>query len=327
MSSTNFSSNLSFYNNDNPATANKSVVIDRDNGTVTYTNTTTSRTLDIGASGFLANGSVDIDPLNLSAIVDNITPTKLVVENTIFLVDDNTNPNHTISIQAGIPGVGSIFGLNYESTTNDDFVIQSSSSGSLKYTQTGSGATTKQLIFDPTEVKLTDTSNPNNTNTLMNTQSVINEFSSGNNQTFTENTGSRAFQLLFTDPNNNITDTETWEVNNSIDLDYLDQTVGASVHKKATLNKTSLNLFSFDEATTRQNTISIDATPTVIGQPQIELVDNTLPSSLRIRPQQIIFNEALFPTGDSAQYGYGGLNIESATIGMDILGGYVKKHK
>jgi hypothetical protein len=99
-----------------------------------------------------------INPLNLIAVAPHFGTTTLSINQTIFLENDDTAPTRTIGISSGDPAtIGEYFGLNYNSTTNDDFVISSTSSGSIKYIQEGIGATTKQLVIDPTEIVLQDT--------------------------------------------------------------------------------------------------------------------------------------------------------------------------
>lgn len=148
--------------------SNGANIVQANSDGVLISNTATSRSLGLGAGGFLVDGTTTIDPLNLTAVSNNIVPTSLNIVDNISITDNSVD--NSISIQAGQNGgVGTFFGLDYESTTNQDFTIQSSSSGSIKYIQTGAGATTKQLILDPTEVILQDTGN-NNTNTMTNTQ-------------------------------------------------------------------------------------------------------------------------------------------------------------
>jgi hypothetical protein len=138
-------------------------------------NLTSGRKLEIGAGGFLCDG-IPIDPLNLTAIAPNPTPTELVINNTLIVQDDDTAPNNIINIQAGINGgVGTFFGIDYESTTNQDFTIQSSSSGSLVYKQVGAGATTKQLFLNPTEIVAQDTNEPTYFTNITNTEIQISE--------------------------------------------------------------------------------------------------------------------------------------------------------
>ena len=84
----------------------------------------------------------------------------LAVNSKLYLENANppTAPTKTITIDA------SNLLIDYESDTNQDLILQSSSSGSLKYIQTGAGATTQQLVLNPTQVILQDTSSTKNMN-------------------------------------------------------------------------------------------------------------------------------------------------------------------
>lgn len=148
--------------------SNQAKIVQADSDGILITNTATSRSLGLGAGGFLVDGTTTIDPLNLTAVSNNIVPTSLNIVDNISITDNSVD--NSISIQAGQNGgVGTFFGLDYESTTNQDFTIQSSSSGGILYKQYGTGATTKQLRLDPTEIIMANTAN-NNTNTITETQ-------------------------------------------------------------------------------------------------------------------------------------------------------------
>jgi hypothetical protein len=127
------------------------------------TNTTTSRTLGIGAGGFLADGLVNIDPLNLSAITANPTPTELVINNNLIVQDDDTAPDNIVSIQSGVIGVGTNFGIDYESSTNQDFTIQTTNSntGGVVFKQYGIGSTTTQSKIKQGVITCNNTANTN----------------------------------------------------------------------------------------------------------------------------------------------------------------------
>jgi hypothetical protein len=126
-------------------------------------NTTTGRTLAIGAGGFLADGTITIDPLNLSAITDNPTPQQLVINNDLIVQDDDTAPDNIINIQAGVIGVGTNFGIDYESSTNQDFTIQTinSNTGGVVFKQYGLGATTTQSKIKQGIITCSNTANTN----------------------------------------------------------------------------------------------------------------------------------------------------------------------
>jgi len=151
--------------------SNQAKIVQADSDGILITNTATSRSLGLGAGGFLVDGTTTIDPLNLTAVSNNIVPTSLNIVDNISITDNSVD--NSISIQAGQNGsVGSFFGLDYESTTNQDFIIQSTSSGSIKYKQYGIGATTKTLTFNPEEIIMDDTSNTGQT-TITNTQIAV----------------------------------------------------------------------------------------------------------------------------------------------------------
>jgi hypothetical protein len=99
---------------------------------------------------------------------DNST---LSVNSKLYLTNTNppTAPTKTITIDA------SNLLIEYESNTNQDLILQSSSSGSLKYRQTGVGATTQELIMNPSGISLTDTNEPSYLTTLSNTQIQVAE--------------------------------------------------------------------------------------------------------------------------------------------------------
>jgi len=144
--------------------SNGTKIVQANNDGVLLTNSTTSRSLGIGAGGFLANGTYTIDPLNLIAIAPNPTPTQLVINNTLIVQDDNTAPNNIINIQAGQNGgVGTYFGIDYESTTNQDFNIQTTNSntGGVVFKQYGLGATTTQTKIKQGVLKCSNTANSN----------------------------------------------------------------------------------------------------------------------------------------------------------------------
>jgi len=78
--------------------------------------------------------------------------TSLSVNSKLYLTNTNPPdaPTQTITIDA------SNLLIEYESDTNQDLILQSSSSGSLKYIQTGVGATTLELILNPESLTIQD---------------------------------------------------------------------------------------------------------------------------------------------------------------------------
>jgi hypothetical protein len=95
----------------------------------------------------------------------------LSVNSTLYLTNTNppTAPTKTITIDA------SNMIIDYESDTNQDLILQSSSSGSLKYIQTGVGATTKTLTLNPETILLQDPASLENIdkNSISNSQLLI----------------------------------------------------------------------------------------------------------------------------------------------------------
>ena len=77
----------------------------------------------------------------------------LAVNSKLYL--ENANPPD-VSTKSITIDAGNLL-IDYESVDSDDLILQSSSSGSLKFIQTGVDATTKQLIMNPTQVSLQDT--------------------------------------------------------------------------------------------------------------------------------------------------------------------------
>ena len=127
-------------------------------------NNSTGQSLGIGPQFLQINGTINIDPLNLTAVAPNPTPTELVLNNTLIVQDDDTAPNNIINIQAGLNGgVGTFFGIDYESTTNQDFTIQTTNSdtGGVLFKQFGSGATTTQSKIKQGIITCNNTANTN----------------------------------------------------------------------------------------------------------------------------------------------------------------------
>jgi hypothetical protein len=153
-----------FYGVNNAGT--QSVQIDS-NG-ISLQNTALSKTLGVGAGGWLVNGTYTIDPLNLTAICANPTPTGLNVCNTISLQSTITSPNQTITIEAGNPAnVGDIFGLNYYDASLNNFSIQTTAGqGGVIFKEFGAGASANTARIKQGVITLTDGTT---TNTLSNT--------------------------------------------------------------------------------------------------------------------------------------------------------------
>jgi hypothetical protein len=125
--------------------------------TLTLQNTNTGNIMTFSSDNFDYNGtSVDYSRLNaLRAVCPSVNPTILGVNHTISLQNNDVigSADHTINISSGDPAnVGEHFGIEYYSTTNDDFVLSSSTSGSLVYKQIS--GTTDELRLNPQQVYL-----------------------------------------------------------------------------------------------------------------------------------------------------------------------------
>ena len=141
-----------------------------DNTGVLITNTTTSKTLDIGAGGFRVNGTYTIDPLNLTALTSNPTPTSMNVSNEVVIQSASSGTSaETIVIQGADPSVvGQIFGLSYYDTNLNDFTIETTggaSQGGVVFKEVGLGSSTssakiKQGTITSTNGTNTSTINP-----------------------------------------------------------------------------------------------------------------------------------------------------------------------
>ena len=136
------------------------------------TNNTTGAYLEFNSGGLVAspNGTTtyNIKPVN---ILPTITPPNITtfgVVDKVIIQNTATSATESISIQSNS---GTLFGIEYESATNQDLILQSSSSGSLKYKQTGVSATTKELVLNPESVILQDT----NTTPLPQTATLTND--------------------------------------------------------------------------------------------------------------------------------------------------------
>ena len=163
------------------------------NGLSITPNDNNGDTMSITPTSLIVN-DIPIDPLNLTAVAPNQTPLYLNIVDTLGIASAETNPDYTLTLQTRPTGVGSFFGLDYESTTSENFIIQSTSSGSIQFQQIGLGATTQQLILNPTQVFLKDTAN-NYTTDITNTSiSLVNGLGDTNaiaptSQVITNNSG------------------------------------------------------------------------------------------------------------------------------------------
>jgi hypothetical protein len=133
-------------------------IVQADSDGILLTNTALSRTLAVGAGGWLVNGVYTINPLNLTAICDNPTPTGLNVSNTISLQSTTASPNQTITLQSSNPAnVGDIFGLNYYDASLNNFSIQTTAGqGGVIFKEFGAGASVNTARIKQGVITLTD---------------------------------------------------------------------------------------------------------------------------------------------------------------------------
>ena len=110
-------------------------------GGLEVNNPTLGKTLYVNANGFVINGTY-IDPLNLSAVSNNITNTALNLSNSVIVQNTKISPTKTITTQAGDPTqVGQIFGLNYYDASLNDLSIQTTAGqGGVVFKESGTGA-------------------------------------------------------------------------------------------------------------------------------------------------------------------------------------------
>jgi hypothetical protein len=158
-------------------------------------NNTTSGYLEISSAGAIVSpDGVATYPINfkdLSAITTNTTPQELVVVNTIAVQDATTTPPNNIQIQAGVIGVGTNFGIEYSSSTDQDFTIfcDENNTGGVLYKQQGFGATTTQTKIKQGTITITDTANANVGTTLTPQNITITNSGLSNTPVLTLNSG------------------------------------------------------------------------------------------------------------------------------------------
>ena len=148
---------------------------DQDGQGLKITNKTTGGYLEIGAGGFIISpdGTTQfpITLTNLSAIADNPTPLELVIVDTLVVQNDDTTPTENIQVQAGINGgVGTFFGIDYESATNQDFVFQTTASnaGGVLFNQFGLGAGTTETRIKNGQIAFNDTASTDKASNISN---------------------------------------------------------------------------------------------------------------------------------------------------------------
>jgi len=143
------------------------------NGVQKYTNPTNANYMTIGSDTIDANGTV-INPKYLSAMVTNtVNPTNLNLVNALSVASATTSPAYTINLQSAPAGVGSLWGIDYETTTAEDLQITTSSATAGVNFNTVGGTTTTRIkngtiastssanvtTITPNQVEITDTGN------------------------------------------------------------------------------------------------------------------------------------------------------------------------
>jgi hypothetical protein len=141
---------------------------DQDGQGIKITNQTTGGFLEMGAGGFIVSpDGTTLFPVslqNLSAVADNPTPQELVLVDTLVVQNDDTLPTEDIQVQAGINGgVGTFYGIQYNSATDQDFVIQTTNdnTGGVLFNQFGLGSTTTQTKINQGVIVSRNTANSN----------------------------------------------------------------------------------------------------------------------------------------------------------------------
>jgi len=143
------------------------------NGVQKYTNPTNANYMTIGSDTIDANGTV-INPKYLSAMVSNtVNPTNLNLVNAMSVASATTSPAYTINLQSAPAGVGSLWGIDYETTTVEDFQFKTSNATSGVNFNTVGGTTSSRIkngtitstssanvnTITPNQLEITDTGN------------------------------------------------------------------------------------------------------------------------------------------------------------------------
>jgi hypothetical protein len=180
--------------------------------------------------------------LNLSAVKTNIQPNELVINDTIIIDNDDIAPTEIIVQQAGTNGaVGSLFGLSYDSATNQDFVIQTDglNSGGVLFKQFGVGATTTQTKITNGTITINDTdiANPE-TAVIQHNSFVINTAPTSTNQSLTTILGGQAIvqNINTTDPDPNLHTIYNTEISPATIVLYQQTQLSPQISKQTILN-------------------------------------------------------------------------------------------
>lgn len=142
------------------------------NGIAITPNDNNGNTFEITSTSLVVNGT-PIDPLNLTAVAPNPIPTQFVINDNLVVQNDDTAPDEIINLEAGINGgVGTFFGIDYESVTNQDFVFQTTdtNAGGVLFKQYGLGAGTTQTRIKNGQIAFDDTASTNKASNISNIQ-------------------------------------------------------------------------------------------------------------------------------------------------------------
>lgn len=114
-------------------------------GQQTIQNTDLGKTMTYGSETINANGTV-INPKFLSAMVTNsVNPTNLNLVNALSVASATSSPAYTINLQSAPAGVGSLWGIDYETTTGEDLQVTTSSATAGVNFNTVSGTTSTRI--------------------------------------------------------------------------------------------------------------------------------------------------------------------------------------
>jgi len=142
-------------------------------GQQTIQNTDLGKTVTYGSETINANGTV-INPKFLSAMVTNsVNPTNLNLVNALSVASATSSPAYTINVQSAPAGVGSLWGIDYETTTAEDLQFTTSSATAGVNFNTVGGTTSSRIkngtiastssanvtTITPNQVEITDTGN------------------------------------------------------------------------------------------------------------------------------------------------------------------------
>lgn len=167
------------------------------NGTQKYTNFTNGNYMTIGSDTIDATGTV-INPKFLSAMVTNtVNPTNLNLVNALSVASATSSPAYTINVQSAPAGVGSLWGIDYETTTAEDLQFTTSSATAGVNFNTVGGTTTTRIkngTIASTSSANTATITPNSFQ-ILDTGSIFNKSTFAINQWILQNGATTSTQF------------------------------------------------------------------------------------------------------------------------------------